>query len=32
VGNWVRAQQWASVSFDDINAFANMNTPETLHA
>lgn len=30
VGNWVRSQRWSSVSFDDLNAFANMNTLETL--
>ena len=30
VGNWVRSQHWASVSFPDPRAFANMNTLETL--
>ncbi len=31
VGNWVRSQNWSSVSFSDDAAFTNMNTPETLH-
>lgn len=30
VGNWVRSQHWASVAFADAQAFANMNTLETL--
>lgn len=30
VGNWVKTQQWSSVSFGDTTAFANMNTLETL--
>lgn len=31
VGNWVRSQNWSSVSFADDAAFTNMNTLETLH-
>jgi molybdopterin-guanine dinucleotide biosynthesis protein A len=30
VGNWVKTQKWASLSFGDTTAFANMNTLETL--
>jgi molybdopterin-guanine dinucleotide biosynthesis protein A len=30
-GHWVRAFDWASVSFANNNAFINVNTPETLH-
>lgn len=31
VGNWIRSQNWSSVSFADDAAFTNMNTLETLH-
>lgn len=30
-GNWVRSLRWSSVCFADTDAFANMNTLETLH-
>lgn len=30
VGHWVRSQSWSNVTFVDTNAFANINTPETL--